>query len=96
MNPRDFEPTQRPAPPAGSETTRRTGTPWFLWPLVALWQALWALVTSILTLVGRIICAVLGLALMMVGGLLAMTLVAAWVGVPIFTFGLLLLVRALF
>jgi hypothetical protein len=96
MNPRDFEPTQRPTPPAGSEAASGTGTPWILWPLVALWKALWALVTTILTLVGRIICAVLGLALMMVGGLLAMTLVGAWVGIPLATFGLLLLVRALF
>lgn len=67
-------------------------TPWFLWPFALLW----GLVTTVLKLVGRILCAVLGLALMMVGVLLMMTIVGAWVGVPLAVFGLLLLVRALF
>jgi hypothetical protein len=67
-------------------------SPWFLWPLTIVWD----LTTSILILVGRIICAALGFALMAVGVLLTMTMVGAWVGIPLATLGLLLLVRALF
>lgn len=66
--------------------------PWFLWPFTLLWD----LVTSILVLVGRILCAALGLVLMAVGVLVAMTVVGAWVGIPLATLGMLLLVRALF
>jgi hypothetical protein len=66
--------------------------PWFLWPLTIVWDV----ATSILVLVGRIICAALGLALMAVGVMLTMTMVGAWVGVPLATLGMLLMVRALF
>lgn len=66
--------------------------PWFLWPFTIAWDV----VTSILVLVGRIICAALGLALMAVGVMLTMTMVGAWVGIPLATLGMLLLVRALF
>ena len=66
--------------------------PWFLWPFTIVWD----LVTSLLVLVGRIICAALGLALMAVGVLVTMTVVGAWVGIPLTTLGMLLLVRALF
>ena len=66
--------------------------PWFLLPFLALWN----LLTFILKLIGRILCAVSGLALMFAGGALTMTILGAWVGVPLFLFGFLLLVRALF
>ena len=66
--------------------------PWFLWPFTALW----AFLGFILKLVGRIICAVLGLVLMILGCLLTITYVGAWVGIPLATLGLLLLVRAIF
>jgi hypothetical protein len=63
-----------------------------LWPFVMLW----ALVGFVLRAVGRILCAVLGLALMAAGVALTLTVVGAIVGVPLAAFGLLLLVRALF
>jgi hypothetical protein len=66
--------------------------PWFLWPLTIVWD----LATSILVLVGRILCAALGFALMAVGVLVTMTIVGAWVGVPLATLGALLMVRAIF
>jgi hypothetical protein len=63
-----------------------------LWPFVMLW----AFVGFVLRAVGRILCAVLGLALMAAGVALTLTVVGAIVGVPLAAFGLLLLVRALF
>ena len=67
-------------------------TPWLLWPFVALWS----LLTFILKLTGRVIAAVLALALMIIGLFLTLTLIAAPVGIPFFLFGLLLMVRSIF
>lgn len=66
--------------------------PWFLWPFTLLWD----FVTGVLAIVGRILCAALGLVLMAVGILVTMTVVGAWVGIPLTSLGLLLLVRAVF
>jgi len=63
-----------------------------LWPF----KALWALVSLILGAVGRILCAVLGLAVMAAGVALSLTVVGAIVGAPLVVFGGLLVVRALF
>lgn len=67
-------------------------SPWFLWPFTLVWD----LVTTLLELVGRIICAALGLALMALGILVTMTKVGAWIGIPLATLGALLMARALF
>ena len=65
---------------------------WYLWPFVALWR----LLAFILELTGRI----LGLALVIVGIVLSLTLsltvVGAIVGIPLAIFGLMLMVRGLF
>jgi hypothetical protein len=66
--------------------------PWILWPFYAVWR----LLTFILELTGRIICAVAGLALMAAGVAITVTVVAAPIGIPMAAFGFLLLVRALF
>jgi hypothetical protein len=66
--------------------------PWILWPFYAIWR----LLTFILELTGRIICAIVGLALMAAGVASTVTVVAAPIGIPIAAFGFLLLVRALF
>ena len=66
--------------------------PWILWPFYAIWRVL----TFILELTGRIICAVIGLALMAAGVAITVTVVAAPIGIPTAAFGFLLLVRALF
>jgi hypothetical protein len=73
-------------------TTAGSGTPWLLWPFVMLW----AFLAFIVRTIGRIICVVLGLALMAAGVALTFTIVGAIVGVPLAVFGFLLLVRALF
>ncbi len=65
---------------------------WLLWPLYAIWRV----VTFVFELTGRIICALIGLALMAAGVAITVTIVAAPVGIPIAAFGFLLLVRALF
>jgi hypothetical protein len=67
-------------------------TPLLLWPFAALW----ALLGFVLRTVGRILCALLGLALMAAGVALTMTVVGAIAGVPLAAFGMLLLVRSVF
>jgi len=70
----------------------RQGAPWFLWPFAALWD----LLAFVLKLTGRLVAAVIGLVLMIVGVLVTLTVVGAPVGVPLFVVGLLLLIRSLF
>ena len=66
--------------------------PILLWPFYALWRIL----TAILELVGRLLCAVLGIALMVAGIAVALSVVGAPLGIPLASLGFLLLVRALF
>lgn len=66
--------------------------PWILWPFHAVWR----LLTLILEITGRIICAILGLVLMAAGVAISLSIVAAPVGIPMAVFGFLLLIRALF
>ena len=67
-------------------------TPWILWPFVALWQFL----ATIIKLTGRLIAVILGLVLMIVGVIVSFTVIGAIVGIPLFTLGLLLIVRGFF
>ncbi len=62
--------------------------PILLWPFYAIWR----IVTFIFELTGRIICALIGLALMAAGVAITITVVAAPIGIPIAAFGFLLLV----
>ena len=73
-----------------SDTER--GVPLLLWPFYALWR----LVTFVLSATGRLICGVLGIALMVVGATVTLTVVGAPLGIPLVMLGVLLLVRALF
>ncbi len=66
--------------------------PWYLWPFVALWE----LLTFILSLTGRLVAAVLGLALTIVGLILTVTIIAAPVGIPLVVLGFLLMLRSIF
>jgi hypothetical protein len=66
--------------------------PWYLWPFHAVWR----LLSFVLTATGRLLCAILGIALIAVGTVLALSVVGAPVGVPLVLLGFLLLVRALF
>ena len=66
--------------------------PILLWPFYAIWR----LLTFVLEVVGRLLCALIGLALMAAGTAITITVLAAPVGVPIAAIGFLLLVRAFF
>jgi hypothetical protein len=67
-------------------------TPWFLWPFVAIWK----LVAGIIELTGRLVAAILGLVLMIVGVILTVTIIGAIVGIPLIIFGFLLIIRGFF
>ncbi len=71
---------------------QRGRVPWFLWPFHALWR----LLGFVLEATGRLLCAVLGLVVMILGGLLTLSVVGAPLGVPLLLLGFLLLVRAIF
>jgi hypothetical protein len=66
--------------------------PWILWPFYALWK----LLTLILSITGRILCALLGIVLMVAGVAISMSIIGAIIGIPLTAFGFLLTVRALF
>jgi hypothetical protein len=66
--------------------------PILLWPFYAIWR----LLTFVLEVVGRLLCVLIGLALMAAGTAITITVLAAPVGIPIAAVGFLLLVRAIF
>jgi hypothetical protein len=72
--------------------SKQKRTPWIFWPFVALWR----LVTGILALTGRLIAAVLGLVLMVVGLVVSLTIIGAVVGIPLIIFGFMLMLRSIF
>ncbi len=63
-----------------------------LWPFVALWR----LLSFILRLTSRLVAAVLGLVLMVIGILLTVIVVAAPFGIPLIIIGFLLMIRSIF
>ncbi len=67
-------------------------TPWILWPFVALWR----LVALIIEMTGRLVAAVLGLVLMIIGVLASLTIVGLIIGIPLILFGFLLVIRGFF
>lgn len=73
-------------------STTQRNTPWYLWPFAALWD----LVAGIVKMAGRLVALILGLALMIAGVALSLTVVGAVVGIPLLIFGFALAVRGLF
>jgi membrane protein YqaA with SNARE-associated domain len=69
-----------------------SSVPILLWPFYAIWR----LLTFILNVIGRVLCALLGIALMIAGVAIALSIVGAPVGIPLAALGFLLLVRAIF
>ena len=69
-----------------------TRVPVLLWPFYAIWR----LLTFVLNVVGRIICAILGLGIMIAGVAITMSVVGAPIGIPLASLGFLLLLRAVF
>ncbi|MCM8775679.1 MAG: hypothetical protein NC930_04940 [Candidatus Omnitrophica bacterium] len=59
-------------------------------------KALWDLLTFILSLTGRLVAAILGLVLMIVGIVLTLLVIAAPIGIPMIIFGFLLMLRSIF
>lgn len=74
-----------------SDTTQKN-VPLLLWPFYAVWR----LLTFVLNITGRVICLVLGVALMMAGITITLTVVGAPPGIALTALGFLLVVRALF
>ena len=72
--------------------TQSKNVPWFLWPFKALWD----LLALIIKLTGRLVAAVIGLAIMIAGFVLTITVIASPVGIPMMVFGFLLMVRGIF
>lgn len=70
----------------------KRGTPILFWPFVAIWR----LLTFILVITGRLLCAILGLLIMAIGVAVTLSVVGAPIGVPLAVFGVLLVIRALF
>jgi hypothetical protein len=70
----------------------RNRVPWILWPFAALRD----LLAFILGLTGRLVAAVLGLVLLIVGAVLTVLVITAWLGIPLAIFGFLLMVRSIF
>lgn len=62
------------------------------WPFVTLWK----LLSAILNLTGRLVAGILGLALLIVGGILTILGITAPVGIPFIILGFLLLIRSIF
>ena len=65
---------------------------WLLYPFWLLWR----LVIWIIEATGRLIGAILGLVLMIVGVLLTLTVIGAIIGIPLIIFGFMLTMRSLF
>ncbi len=73
-------------------STKQDRTPWILWPFVVLGR----LIATIIRLTGRLVAAVIGLAVMIAGLALTVTIIGAIVGIPLIIFGFMLMVRAVF
>ncbi|MCL2566268.1 MAG: hypothetical protein FWE24_10785 [Defluviitaleaceae bacterium] len=59
-------------------------------------RLIWFLLELVLNLTGRLICAVLGLVFMVVGLILTATILGSVIGIPLFIFGVILLLRSIF
>ena len=59
-----------------------------LWPFY--------LIGSILKITGRLVAAIVGLVLLIIGCILTVTVVGAVVGIPLAIFGFLLMIRSIF
>ena len=68
------------------------GVPILLWPFYAFWR----LLTFVVELIGRLLCALLGIGLMIAGVTITLSIIGAPVGIPLASIGFLLLVRSIF
>jgi small-conductance mechanosensitive channel len=68
------------------------GIPILLWPFYAVWR----LLTFVVELIGRLLCGMLGIGLMVAGVAITLSIIGAPVGIPLTSVGFLLLVRSIF
>jgi len=66
--------------------------PWYLWPFWAIWR----FIAWIVSLTGRLIAVVLGLVMIIIGAILGITVILLPLGIPLITYGFLLILRELF
>ena len=66
--------------------------PILLWPFYAVWR----LLTLVVELIGRLLCGILGIGLMIAGVTITLSIIGAPVGIPLASVGFLLLVRSIF
>jgi len=64
--------------------------------LLLPFRAVWAIISFVFNLTGRLIGVVLGIVMMAIGLVLTVTLIGAVIGIPLLIAGLLLIVRSLF
>jgi hypothetical protein len=72
--------------------SEKNKVPWFLYPFWLIWK----LVAGIILFTGRLVGAILGLVLMIVGIVASLTIVGLIVGIPLIIFGFLLMMRSIF
>jgi len=63
---------------------------------MAIQTPLWDFLAMIIKLTGRLVAAIIGLVIMIVGFVLTITVIASPVGIPMMVFGFLLMVRGIF
>lgn len=63
-----------------------------LWPF----QMLWFFIGFLFSLMGRLLTAIVGITLAIIGAVLTLTIVASFIGIPLIAFGILLMIRAVF
>ena len=73
-------------------TTHEKHIPWYLWPFAVIWK----LLTVIVELTGRLVAMILGIVLMLVGGLISLNVIGAFVGDRLAIVGLLLFLKGMF
>ena len=65
---------------------------WIFWPFKAIWD----LLEWIIKLTGRLVAAVIGLVIVIIGFLLTILVISAPIGIPLIVFGFLLMIRGIF
>jgi len=72
--------------------SRNGRVPVLLWPFYAVWR----LLTLVVELIGRLLCGILGIGLMIAGVAITLSIIGAPLGIPLASVGFLLLVRSIF
>jgi len=72
--------------------SRNGRVPILLWPFYAIWR----LLTLVVELIGRLLCGILGIGLMIAGVTITLSIIGAPLGIPLASVGFLLLVRSIF